>query len=432
MEPAEVVKTIEELNTGIEKKYRSISEIGTDEDNQVERPKKKTVKKKRRKKPVKVSRAKASKKRKSSGKYIALLAAAALVVIGVISAFGYLAWYYSYENINLAAQTSLVVSGYDGKGSAELSLESIAEYKDFFDQVHVSISKDSELSNGDSVTISYQYDEEVAKDYGLRVNGAESTISIEGLVTPTVISEDELFDAVVISTDDISPMITVTVENVSEDAFIKSIPFEIVDPKEYYENGDVIQVKASIDQALALEHAYAFEGDAAEYVREYPVSSEAFYLSQANELTSEMLSSIVADGVQYFDAVHAKEYGLRLFSEAHLNAQWENKQTFFSFVNVRLLSAYFNAVTEQGKPLIQTHVNDVKVVYEATLTQPDGQACQAEVVVQYTDLIKNADGTIDLKLDSGKIIAASCKNKNIKSVVSDTDDGNYISTKLDI
>ena len=75
-------------------------------------------------------------------------------------------------------------------------------------------------------------------------------------------------------------------------------------------------------------------------------------------------------------------------------------------------------------------MNDLKVVYEATLTQPDGQACNAEVVVQYTDLKELADGSIDFALDSGKIIGASIRNTNIKNMVYDTDDGNYISTKL--
>lgn len=432
MEPAEVVKAIEELNTGIEKKYRSISEMGTEDDVQETGPKKKTVKKKRRKKPTSIKNGKKAKKRKSNAKLTAFFVAAALILIAAACVGGYFTWYNSFEDVSLAAQTSLVVSGYDGKGSAEVSLEAITDYKDFFDQVQVNISKDSELSNGESVTISYQYDEELAKEHGLRVNGTESAVTIGGLAIPTVVSEEALFDDLVMTTEDISPMITATIENVSEDEFIKNIPFEIVDPKAYYENGDVIQVKATIDQELALEYAYAFEGDKSEYVKEYPISSDAVYLTDANELTSDMLSTIVSNGVKYFDAAHAKEYGLRLFSEAHLKAQWENKQTFFSFVNIRTLSAYFNAVTEQGKPLLETHVNDVKVVYEATLTQPDGQACQAEVVVQYTDLIKYPDGTIDLKLDTGKIIAASCRNKNIKSVVSDTDDGNYISTKLDI
>ena len=97
---------------------------------------------------------------------------------------------------------------------------------------------------------------------------------------------------------------------------------------------------------------------------------------------------------------------------------------------IGVISAYFNVVSEQGKELLETHVNDLKVVYEATLTQPDGQACNAEVVVQYTDLKELADGSIDFALDSGKIIGASIRNTNIKNMVYDTDDGNYISTKL--
>ena len=442
MEPAEVIRTIEEVNLSAEKRKKvqtrkSANKTGSTKRSGARHPE--TVKKvarqgnaRRVKKSslqlVSDSHATVGVKRKNRWKY--LLPVLLILLLGIGAGSGYYIWYQSFTEISLAKQTSLVMSGYDGKGSVALSLETLGEYKEFFDQVETSISKATDLSNGDELQISYTYDPDLAKKMKLRVDGEPVQLTVEGLAIPTRISTDQLFEAVKLTTEDLSPMIRVTMENVSEDSFLQAIPFEIVDEKPYYANGDEVTVRATIDEDLALQYAYAFEGDLAVYEKTYQISSEEAYVTDPGAFTEEQLEMVYRNGAKYFDAAHAKEYGLRLFSEAHLNPQWANKQTFFSWVNPRVISAYFNVVSEQGKELLETHVNDLKVVYEATLTQPDGQACNAEVVVQYTDLKELADGSIDFALDSGKIIGASIRNTNIKNMVYDTDDGNYISTKL--
>ena len=443
MEPAEVIRTIEEVNLSADKeekvqKRKVCPKAGNTKRNSSAKHSgmaKKTVKRRKNGKPkkgnihlVSESSPVADVKRKKAWKIV--LPIFILLVAGIGAGVGYYFWYQSFTEISLAKQTSLLMSGYDGKGSAELSLETISEYKEFFNQVETSLSKQNNLSNGDEIQISYSYDPELAKTMKLRVDGEPVSLTVEGLAVPTSVSIDQLFTSIELTTEDISPMIRVSMENVSEDSFLQAIPFEIVDEKEFYENGDQVTVRATIDEDLALQYAYAFEGDLTVYEKTYEISSEEAYLTEAEEITDEQLEEVFSYGAKYFDAARAKEYGLRLFSEAHLNPQWSNKQTFFSWVNPRVISAYFNVVSEQGKALLETHVNDLKVVYEATLTQPDGQACNAEVVVQYTDLKKLADGTIDFSLDSGKIIGASIRNSNIKNMVYDTDDGNYISTKL--
>ena len=442
MEPAEVIRTIEEVNLSAEKRKKvQTRKSAIKPDNtickDVRRPK--TVKKAAKKRTtggVKKSRLQLVNNScptvglKRLSWWIYVLPTLMILLVGIGAGACYYIWYQSFTEISLAKQTSLIMSGYDGKGSVELSLETIGEYKEFFDQVETFVSKETNLSNGDEIQISYTYDPALAKKMKLKVDGEPVSLTVEGLAIPTRISTDQLFEAVKLTTEDISPMIRVTMENVSEDSFLQAIPFEIINEKTYYSNGDVVTVRATIDEDLALQYAYAFEGDLTVYEKTYEISSEEAYITDPGAFTEEQLEMVYRNGAKYFDAAHAKEYGLRLFSEAHLNPQWANKQTFFSWVNPCVISAYFNVVSEQGKELLETHVNDIKVVYEATLTQPDGQACNAEVVVQYTDLKELADGSIDFALDAGKIIGASIRNTNIKNMVYDTDDGNYISTKL--
>ena len=128
----------------------------------------------------------------------------------------------------------------------------------------------------------------------------------------------------------------------------------------------------------------------------------------------------------------ASEYGLRIFSEANLMPIWVNGKTTFVWSNPRLISAYLNKLKPEYFETEQSHNNDIKLVYMATLSQADGVACNAEVVVQFTDLTIKADGTYDLALDSGRIIAASFKNSHIRDLVNDTYAQEYEAEKLDL
>ena len=98
----------------------------------------------------------------------------------------------------------------------------------------------------------------------------------------------------------------------------------------------------------------------------------------------------------------------------------------------RLISAYLNVLKPEYFGTVKSHNNDVKLVYTATLSQADGVACKAEVVVQFNNILKKSDGTYDLSLDSGRIIAASFKNSHIRDLVNDTYNEEYQSQKLDL
>ena len=75
-------------------------------------------------------------------------------------------------------------------------------------------------------------------------------------------------------------------------------------------------------------------------------------------------------------------------------------------------------------------MNDVKLCYEAVISQADGQACRAEVIVSFTDIIQREDGSIDLNLKSGRIISADRRDANIKAIVQNKIDDDYESIKL--
>ena len=95
-----------------------------------------------------------------------------------------------------------------------------------------------------------------------------------------------------------------------------------------------------------------------------------------------------------------------------------------------MISAYFHSVTPEGLEQIENHANDVQIVYGVTITQDDGKSCLAEVVVQFTNIVRHADGTVELTPDMGRIVSATYKDKNIKKLVSVDSNENYDTVKL--
>jgi len=110
---------------------------------------------------------------------------------------------------------------------------------------------------------------------------------------------------------------------------------------------------------------------------------------------------------------------------------WVGKKTTFEFRNPYVISAYFNVAKGDAIATAGEHMNDIKIVYGATLTQADGVSCDAEIVVRFNGIMEKADGTIDLAIESGSMISVSHKDKFIKDIVRNTYMGDsYESVKI--
>lgn len=362
------------------------------------------------------------------------MATIALGLILLFSFIGYQIWYHSFTELDLAELTSISFYGYDGKGSAEATLERSLEDSKILETVHLSLDKSDGLSNGDRLIVRYEYDKDLAKALHYRVKDSDYVITIEDLEIPTRVSLKELFDCVELSQDGISPVMTVQVSNRKTSGFLSTVVFSIENEKDFYEAGDVVTVIADFDEQEAITQAYDLQAGEKGYRKDFVLECEDSYLTSAELITDEMLKEMIQAGGRLIqqDDPSVGGYGLRIFSEAGLKPQWIGRKTTFVWGNPRILSAYFCVVTDEAKGLLETHVNDVRLVYEATLSQQDGVSCQAEIVVQYTNLIERAGQTIDLELDSGKIAAVSHRNANIKKLVDDEKEVNYHIVKLDL
>lgn len=333
-------------------------------------------------------------------------------------------FYFGKEDVKLSDLTKVSLIGYDSEGkiSAQIDAaaleEDVPQVEELLDTVEMEFSMQEHLSNGDTVKISYIYDKELAKELDITVSDNPSVLTVENLPEAETISLEELFADVELVMEGVAPALAIRVENHSEHPYIQTMDFVIRDEKEYYKKGDTVIVDAVFSQEDAIAYRYAVEEGENGYSHAYGLDQVDSYLTGAGQLTEEDKNALIAKGTRCF--TDANEYGLRIFSEAGCMPIWVDKKTTFTWQNPYVISMYFNTAKEDAIGETGVMVNDVKIVYGVTLMQADGVHCDAEIVVRFDGLILKKDGTIDLSLDSGKMISASHKDKFIKDIVNNT------------
>ena len=331
--------------------------------------------------------------------------------------------------IDLNELTPVELSGYDTQGMITAKMNKIEGYDDFFDTVSVEFSKTQGLSNGDKVDMEYHYDKKVAKNLGLKIKADDEIILVEDLPKANEISLNDLFQNVEINYSGIAPLVTATIENKSTDPFLKNVKYEIQDAKNYYDIDDTIIVVAVLDEESARKKGYHVESGDNGFTKAFTIENTDRYITNSDDLTQEQINELRDNALSLFG--DANEFGLRIFCDAHLMPVYKNERTTFKWVNPQFVSAYFNVLTNNYMGEVGTHMNDVKLVFNAVITQDDGVSCKTEVVVRYQNIIKHADGSVDLALDSGSIISASGSDANIKKLLRNTEDEKYQSVKIE-
>ncbi len=354
-----------------------------------------------------------------------------IAVLGLIAAL-LVGLYFVLANftktkVDLNEVTHLTLSGFNGEGELSATIDTDDTYGTFFESVAVDFSKASALSNGDEVTISFTYDKSLAKKYNLRVNAKDMHYTVSGLIDPVSLSKDDLFEGVEVKLDGIAPLVEASIV-AEEDKYEGAVTYEIVGDKQYYDLGDMVQVRAVYEEEALAELDFVSDVESKDCIKEFKVENVDRYITDVEDITDDMIASFKQEALSLF--TDANEYGMRIFCDAGLMPVYINKKTTFVWSSPSYISSYLNVLKEESYGKTGTHVNDMKLCFESVISQADGTACRAEVVVMYQDIIVRADGTVDLNLESGDIISADRRDSHIKAVVNNQLDNDYESEKI--
>lgn len=304
------------------------------------------------------------------------------------------------------------------------------DYYRFADSFSGVLDKSEALRNSDKVTITIQYDKELANKLGIRMKYEEIPFTVEGLADATVVTEDDLFKYMKLNVEGVSPLLTVSVENTAPGGdFLSSVSYAIASDNEYYKNGDKVTVRASYDGDMAVAAHLDVRADNLE--REIELGGYDEYLISSDQLSPEVFQKAVELGKTCF--VRANEYGLRIFTEAGLTYTWVGTQDYtFEWSNPRILSSYVEVVKDEYAGHNSKPYNYLELVYEVHIEQANGTGCDAEAVVALESITVDKDGNVDLNDESVQLFSASYLDKNIKNSLQGWFGEEYELEKIDL
>ncbi len=272
--------------------------------------------------PVKQKKEKGPKKSIFKNKFFYIgLAAAVLVIVGVVL-FLVLGGTTTYD---LKDYVKVEYDGYEGNGEAYVSIDKSAlqdkiyedkkitlddisslsgyakmlkkasEIDEALSTIHVYADPKMNLKNGDEITVTFEFDNDVAKKQKLKFIGEEQKITVEGL--PELMELDP-FAGLTVTFEGISGDGTARFEYSGTDDLLNEYSFDIEgDAQQYYlKNGDEITV---------VVESYYDDETAAYYGLKLTKREQKYTVSGLSEYISEF-SQISASGMEILRG-HAEE-----------------------------------------------------------------------------------------------------------------------------
>ena len=220
---------------------------------------------------------------------------------------------FSPKEFSLARYTIVGVEGFNTSAYATVTVDEMGLYKalagkdstedewklyeDFVNSVTCSLDKNDNLSNGDVLKITVDYDESIAKSLGIDVEVTEREYKVSGLRTG---KELDLFADVKIITGGISPFIYVTCLNESEDEYLSTLEYSI-DKTYGLAIGDEITITCKIDEEHADSLGYFYK----EIEKKYVISTADKYIDDPSEIDIKLIDSLSETNIDVIVSIFA-------------------------------------------------------------------------------------------------------------------------------
>lgn len=180
------------------------------------------------------------------------------------------------------------VTGY-GEVMVELS-DTIPE--GIADNLKYTVSSTKDVSNGDKIKISLQYDPNIIKKNGYEITNNSLEYTVYGLKE---LIEIDPFDGLVLNYSGISPFCTVNFNNAGcNKESQKYVSYSL--EKELFANGESVMVHATIDESITRETGYVIAEGKERF--EYLCENMPYYLESLEGVDLTFLESELRDAVK--------------------------------------------------------------------------------------------------------------------------------------
>lgn len=168
------------------------------------------------------------------------------------------------------------------------------------DKITLSLSQDSNLSNGDTVTVEITYDNEAAKAHKVKFTGSTVTLKVEGLEDTVKVDPFEGFE---VTFSGISPGGKIEYNYNGSNSNISTYSFS---PSQSYDlkNGDIVTVTYSFNEDSMLRQGIVITNQE----KEYEVSGLDEYVQSYANLTDDFLNSMKSEAEDKIYSYVASNY----------------------------------------------------------------------------------------------------------------------------
>lgn len=262
---------------------------------------------------------------------------------------------------------------------SDITWSSIADYYDAVD-IDYDLDKTSGLSNGDTVTVNFEYDNDAAAQYKIEYVCESKEYTVEGLKETKKIDP---FEGVTVEFSGTSPNVSAKVVNNSKDEVYENIYYDL--SKSYdIKIGDTITVTVSNDPEYFVE---AYGCVFTSTTKDFKCTAVDQYVSKTADIKEDTLNA------------------MKKQTEDVINSYFASDSKYIGVSDLKFEGTYF--LTEKvDNSWSFNGTNQVYVIYSGKVKSNEEKKQFDETTVyfpvRYADIIEYADGTqyVDTKYAS--------------------------------
>lgn len=338
-----------------------------------------------------------------------------LLVLGMIAVAMFALTGCGKTTVNLNKYITIECEGYDSLGTASFTFDYEAFKKDYSGKIKLS-SKDSNemkmlvllsgesseellldmcvsqsldqarnLSNGDTITLKWDCEDEMASEYfNCKLNYSDITYTVSGLKEAGKFNP---FDYVEVSFSNTEPYISATITPNYDQQEMQYIKFT-ADKADHLSNGDTITVTASISGSVdTFVENYGVV--ISETERTYTVEGLPHYVTDVAEIPADIMDAMSAKGEEVF--------------RAYVASIWSKPENLISVTyigNYFLSSKPIEAGGWARDKMFWTE-NYLYLIYKITATNPDPEeTIEFYYYINYADIEIQPDGTCSVDINA--------------------------------
>lgn len=340
-----------------------------------------------------------------------------LLLLGMIAVAAFMLIGCGKTTVNLNKYITIACEGYDSLGTATLTFDYEAFEKDYSGKIKLN-SKDSNemkllgilsggssaellldmcvsqsldqvrnLSNGDTITLTWNCEDEMAGEYfNCKLSYSDITYTVSGL---TEAEKFNPFDYVEVSFAGTEPYISVSITPNYDRQEMQYIKFT-VDKADHLSNGDTVTITVSISCPVdTFVENYGVV--VSETERTYTVEDMSHYATDVAEIPADIMDAMSAKGEEVF--------------RTYVANNWNKPE---NLISVTYIGNYFLSTkpVDMGASLRSKTFwteNYLYLIYKITATNPDPEeTIEYYYYINYEDIEIQPDGTCSVDINAYK------------------------------